>query len=48
MIIIVKRGLAEINMVDKEMWCVFQLFRWPPIPHFVLENSKILVEEDSN
>lgn len=26
MIIVVKRGLAEINMVDKEMRCVFQLF----------------------
>lgn len=48
MIIIVKRGLAETNMVDKEMRCVFQLFRWPPVSHFVLENSKILVEEDGN
>lgn len=47
-VIIVKRGLAETNMVDEEMQCVFQLFQWPPIPHLVLENSKTLVEEDGN
>lgn len=48
MVIIVKRRLSETNMVDEEMQCVFQLFRWPPVPHFVLENSKILAEEDGN
>lgn len=48
MVIIVKRRLAETNMVDEEMQCVFQLFQWPPIPHLILENSKTLVEEDSN